>query len=264
MSLPPEPLDLRDAAIDNAGMRRMIVAPGELPELGSGHEHQAVDFKSHIPERAAFELAKDVAAFANAAGGCLIHRAHEDRRTKSLGRYESMTSEEAGRVVDAYDQSIKDRCFPAPSWFPAKLDHDGGILVAINVQPFPGQLVGVKVRGDKEDGFGDSAYVFPVRIGTQTRCLQPGELAMYMVPQVRMTVVALEGIPEKDRQRVTLIQHVGSSRQMPKDDAQIAAVEPEKNALRFSNGVTWPINRIRAVWHNGRQWCISVDEADMG
>jgi len=56
-----------------------------------------------------------------------------------------MTAEEAARVVSAYDLSVGDRCVPAPLWSPARVEHQGGIVVAINVQPFPGQVVGVKV-----------------------------------------------------------------------------------------------------------------------
>ena len=88
---------------------------------------------------------------------------------------------------------------------------------------------------------------------------------MYMVPEVRMTIVALESIPEKERKRVRLISVQGpGQREMPKDDACILAVEPEKNALRFFNGTSYPLNRVRAVWYNGEQWCISVDSMDLG
>ena len=41
------------------------------------------------------------------------------------------------------------------------------------------------------------------------------------------------------------------------------AVEPERNALRFDNNTSYPLNRVRAVWHNGTQWCISVDAMDL-
>ena len=62
-----------------------------------------------------------------------------------------------------------------------------------------------------------------------------------------------------------LIRVMGpGSREMPKNDARILSVEPEKNALRFDNNTSYPLNRIRAVWHNGRQWCISVDSMGLG
>ena len=242
----------------------MILDATELPVVGTDHEHLTVDFKSNLPNRASFELAKDVAAFANAAGGTLLHRAHEDGNRRVVGRYEPMTAQEAGLTINAYDQSIRDRCFPPPSWTSSRINRDGGVVVAINVQPFPGQVVGVKINGDSADGHGGAAYVFPVRVGTQTRFLQPGELAMYMVPEVRMTIVALESISEKERQRVCLIR-VGAlgTRDMPKNDARIVAVEPERNALRFDNNTSYPLNRVRAVWHNGTQWCISVEVTDL-
>jgi len=61
-------------------MRTMILDPSELPAGGSGYEHLAVDFKGNCPNEASFELAKNVAAFANAAGGTLLHRAYEDSK----------------------------------------------------------------------------------------------------------------------------------------------------------------------------------------
>lgn len=243
-------------------MRRVILSADDLPTVGVDSEHLAVDFKSDMPNVPVFELAKDVAAFANAAGGTILHRAHEDRQRRVLGRYEPMSSTEAGSVVAAYDHSIRDRCFPSPAWSPARITHDSGIIVAINVQPFPGQVVGVKVRSDVEDGYGDPAYVFPVRAGTQTRFLQPGELAMYMVPEVRMNVVALESIPEQDRERVRLIRRIRGERMMP-EDVRLVSVDPERNSVRLG-GASYPLNRVGAVWHNGTQWCVIVNYYDMG
>src|SRR5690349_17817168 len=92
-------------------MRRMILGASELPEVGSGHEHLAIDFKAHAPQQAEFELAKDAAAFANAAGGSIVHRAYEDKTRRVLGRYEPMPPEDAGRVIEVYDHAIRDRCF---------------------------------------------------------------------------------------------------------------------------------------------------------
>jgi len=48
-------------------MRAMILLPQDLPAEGAGYETFAVEFKGHIPEEPAFELGKDVAAFANSA-----------------------------------------------------------------------------------------------------------------------------------------------------------------------------------------------------
>jgi hypothetical protein len=214
---------------------------------------------------AAFELAKDVAAFANAAGGSLLHCAHEDKKRRALGRYSPVTQAETAGIVNAYDFAIRDRCFPGISWSDARIALDHGFVAAINVQPFPGQIVGVKVKGDKADGHGGDAYVFPVRVGTHTRCLTPGELAMYMVPEVRMTIVALEAIPDQERANVTLIQLLGgNANRHVKDGLAIVAIEPERNALRFDNNESYPLNCVRAVWHNGRHWCISVEGTDLG
>jgi hypothetical protein len=246
-------------------MRRDILVSRDLPEVGFGHETLAVDFKGDLYDSPEFEAAKDVAAFANAAGGTLIHRAFEDTKRSVLGQYAAISDKEAGDLVQAYDMAIKDPCSPAPVWSYARIEQSDGLVVAINVLPSPGQIIGVKVRADDARAYRGDAYVFPMRVGTQTRYIQPGELPMYMVPQVRMTVVALEAIPRAEWNRICLISLLGPGlRHMPKPDAVIAAIEPERNALRFTNGQSFPISQIRAVWHNGTQWCISVNDVDLG
>lgn len=86
---------------------------------------------------------------------------------------------------------------------------------------------------------------------------------MYMVPEVRMTIVALEAIPTAERARVTLIQVLANKQCIKNENARILAIEPEKNAVRFQSFGSYPLNRVHAVWHNGRAWCVSVDMHDI-
>jgi hypothetical protein len=253
-------------------MRRDILVAGDLPAVGSGHETLAVDLKGDLYDAPEFEPAKDVAAFANAAGGTLIHRAYEDTSRRVLGKYAPMSEKyapmsekEAGKLVQAYDLAIKERCSPSPVWSHARIEYEGGIVVAINVLPSPGQVIGVRVSADEGNAYRGNSYLFPLRVGTQTRYLLPGELPMFMAAEFRMIVVALEAIPQSEWGKICLIQlHSAHGRHLPKTDAGIKAIEPERNALRFNNGQSFPISQIRAVWHNGRQWCISVNEVDLG
>jgi hypothetical protein len=67
--------------------------------------------------------------------------------------------------------------------------------VAVNVWPSL-VLVGVKVAQRQDpDGYGGDSFVYPVRSGTDADYLEPSELAMYMTPKVRRTVVLLSRVP---------------------------------------------------------------------
>ena len=121
-------------------MARVILSHEDLPLIASSWETKNVDFKGSVPNvdgDAAFELAKDVAAFANAAGGSLLHCAHEDKKRRALGRYEPVTQAETAGIVRAYDFAIRDRCFPGISWSDARIALDRGFVVAIKRPTVP-------------------------------------------------------------------------------------------------------------------------------
>lgn len=119
-------------------------------------ESNTLDFKA-APTESSLEMGKDVAAFANAQGGTVLVGAHGGDR---LERYNPMTVELAQSVA-AYDRAVRDRCAPAPLFSMQLIARDEGVVVAVNIQPFPGQVVGVRVlRKDKMER--DSGYFFPV------------------------------------------------------------------------------------------------------
>jgi len=64
----------------------------------------------------------------------------------------------------------------------------------INVEPSL-TLVGTRIQSHKPDeGFGKHSFVFPVRTGNDSTFLTPGQLPMYMIPQIRRVVVLLSAI----------------------------------------------------------------------
>jgi hypothetical protein len=169
--------------------------PQQLPNIGQAIERPVMDWKAR-PAAFAFEKAKDVAAFANHLGGTLLIGASE--ANGRLHGYAGMPAADATTCRDGYSKAVADRCQPRPAVdFEEYEDPNDPTkrVVAINVQPSL-NLVGVKVNGDKSaEGYGGAAYVFPVRSGTDARYLEPGQLAMFMTPQIRRVAVMLARIP---------------------------------------------------------------------
>ena len=165
------------------GLRRgftPITQEAHLPTAGSSVENATTDFKvRHVPN--AFELAKDVASFSNASGGTILIGA---RATGDLlAGYEPLTSSDANAAKRSYEQSVRDRCSPAPIFDVSFISSGEGTIVAVNVWPMPGQPVGVELlrvdlRAYEREAHG--TYFFPVRIGSHTRAILPEQLPMFI------------------------------------------------------------------------------------
>lgn len=166
-----------------------------LPPIGS-FETTTLDFKTYSPDlvKKRFELAKDAAAFANVAGGTLLIGA--DAVNGELKGYRGVRSEpDVQELVRAYEESVRDRCVPAPTISSDVLSAPaGGLVVAIHVAPSIGP-VAVKIKGSKDDGFAGDAWAFFTRIASQNKPVRPEELAMIMTPDVRRIAILLRSIP---------------------------------------------------------------------
>ena len=62
----------------------------DLPPISSSRESDVIDFKGRYSGRDRTEMAKDVAAFANAFGGVILVGAYEDTKTGTLTFYKPM------------------------------------------------------------------------------------------------------------------------------------------------------------------------------
>jgi Putative DNA-binding domain len=180
-----------------------------LPAVGDGYERAMLDFKAKGETKSAFHLAKDVAAFANHLGGTLLIGAREEGGR--VARYLPLTAQEAKGVQDAVSAAVGNRLSPKPIVDFAQLPVDAGVVLAVNVSPYIGQAIGVRVIADKaKEGFGDDAYVFPVRTLTDTIYLLPGQLSMFMLPAIRRTVILLHSIPRGAAVHVVAIATTGN------------------------------------------------------
>lgn len=170
-----------------------LVPPGPLPEPESAIELAAQDFKAQ-DTASKYERAKDMAAFANHVGGSIIIGAKEvDGRLRAYVGLAPKTAAESRRRFD----EAATECTPKPTIDTVEFPCPGDAalrVVVVNVAPSL-TLLGVRVRGDRAEGYGGHAYVFPVRCGTSTHYLDPGQLAMYMTPAIRRTALLLHRIP---------------------------------------------------------------------
>jgi hypothetical protein len=175
---------------------RPQVQPIPLPQIGDAIERVVMDWKVKSANLS-FEKAKDIAAFANHLGGCILIGVAEDKG--QLVKYVGMPPNEAGKVRDDYSKAVVQRCQPPPNvdFEEYKDPHDSTKrIVAINIWPSL-NLIGVKIDTDKsKEGFGGPAFVYPVRSGTDAMYLQPVQLPMYITAQVRRIAVMLARIPD--------------------------------------------------------------------
>jgi schlafen family protein len=219
-----------------------------------GREQFDFDCKSDINDKDTFELAKDVAAFANLAGGVILVGAYEDRARGTIGRYSPFDEQRANQIAGAYSQSVAQRCSPAPVIDPTVLPRDAGHVVAVNVWPFPAQVVGVKLN----DG-GRSAWVFPLRVGKDSIEIKPEQLPMLMVPEVRRVALLLRQIEinEKDRASVLVFHKPPTAGALSKMELRLDKIDLLENVAAFHGigplpnvPVHVPLDAVRSVWRS--------------
>lgn len=239
------------------GLFQPITASSQLPQAGTNAETLALDIKREVDTKEHLELAKDVTAFANATGGVILVGAIEDRKHGSVGRYLPVERSKAKEIRDSYNLATRDRCSPKPLIDPAIIECQAGFVVAVNVWPFPGQAVGVRISKEP------LAFAFPFRTGVETIWLTAEQLPMLMVPELRRISILLDAIPKG--------AEVGILRSDGKISAKCSHVELRalENVVvlevhrqiqrdvpaRESPIVHLPIDVIRSVWkaHSG-QW----------
>jgi hypothetical protein len=232
-----------------------LTKPQLLPAVGQAIERPVMDWKVKTAAFQ-FEKAKDVAAFANHLGGTLLIGAHE--LNGQLQAYVGMTSADAGKLRDDYSKAVADRCQPRPAIDFEEYDDPSDRskrIVAINVQPSL-NLVGVKVNGDKtNEGYGGAAYVFPVRSGTDARNLEPGQLAMFMTPQIRRVVVMLARIPINAEVKFRAPNN--------KNVMTFVSVNEEENVVLLKSGhidFVYPLDLVRSVYREANKyWTILAE-----
>ena len=234
----------------------------QLPPPGAV-ESYVLDFKGalnlgHGGKVDHVELAKDVAAFANADGGALLIGAFEDATRGVLGRYKPLNDAETKLFRESYSRAVRDYCSPPPIVDSVPIPQATGSIVAVNVWPFPGQAVGVRSREHVD------AYFFPIRTGIDTNFLTAEQLPMVMSADIRRKVILIRGMKTADPIAVRIKTRNGNEDQVryfdSVDELSNAVVftsrPPSENHTRYS----YPLEQIQAVWRDdSKGWQMLID-----
>ncbi len=202
-----------------------IVRPDQLPPVNTP-EQTWLDFKAQVDPANRAELAKDVAALANATGGTLVVGAAETR--SQLSAYRPLPQQEATTIARAYEEAAQRLVRPLPIVNVAPIPKDGGYVVVVNVQPFPGQAVGVHIKQPETNR--DNLYHYPVRVGTQTAFITPEQIPMYTDAKIRRIAIVLEQAKGK---QVDIQCRLSSDNRIQDANGTISAVDVSTNTLEI-------------------------------
>ena len=249
--------------------------------LAASTEGRSVDFKATADPAAWWELAKDIAAFANHVGGTiLVGAAEQPDGTATLF---GIAPEAAKPLAREYENASRDKCKPRPlsTVDPITLS-SGKVVLAVNVDPYPLALVGAMFYALNRNGEPETcdAWRFPVRVDKHNVPLQPDQIAMFMEPRTRRMVTLLEGVmssPEPPPQSIPPQRHVYLHYVLPTGGLTppvpitLLSVDVLQNAFAFSaarmgsgRGRTEhtyraPLDDVEAVWLGREgQWQIRV------
>lgn len=237
-----------------------------LPGIGK-HEDLELDFKFRLNTKDGktdyLELAKDMAAMANAYGGTIVIGACEDPKGV-LSIYKPMTEEEAVFTCNEYKTAQRDRLRPAVVVVPDTVPHEGGFLVTVKVEPSMGQAIGVrfipKVDVAPETKEPAEIYGFPLRIGDNTTWLQSEQLPMLMLPELRRTILLLNKVGINGKVWVNRVSP--NYVDIAAAPHTILSIEPDSNALVFwGDDDAIPLDQIISVYQKGQRWILSYKSA---
>jgi hypothetical protein len=157
-----------------------------------------------------------------------------------------------------------------------ELSTTSNVVVAVNVWPSPLAPVGVNINQQvKGAEFVKEAWIFPFRVGSQTRFLQPDQFGSLENVSARRAAALLLGIPEDQKKQIRM----RSTRPVGKGSysafeafefyAELQVVDPDKNVARFLIGqrqgdgllpLHVPLDWIESVWWEEltNYWIVSI------
>jgi hypothetical protein len=161
-------------------------------------ETYELDFKGFADAKEWWELAKDIAAFANYLGGVILVGAAEN--ATGAADLCGIPAAAAQELKEAYEKASRDKCLPRPLVTVCSLEPPeipGRCVLAVNVEPVPDQLVGAMFYGINKLGqpVSSDAWRFPVRIGKDNVSVAPDRIPMFIDAHVRRTAIRLSSIP---------------------------------------------------------------------
>ena len=246
-----------------------LPAPG--PFSKDAREQETLDFKTYADPGRGWEHAKDLAALANRLGGVLLIGADENGGQLSYPGLQGQTGQDVKRI---YEQAAEQLCAPSPIVNAIPIRAHGIELVAVNVDPFIDHLVAARARTKDRQGrdiVHQTAWIFPMRVASQTQLISPEKLPMYMNLQVRRAFVLLSRIRVASLGSVTVHSHsvevrhtpLAGTRWLAPNTYSLADISVEKNAITLerSSGQQCriPLLDVQDVWESSEgAWDVRV------
>lgn len=231
---------------------RPLFETSQLPPIGPLGEDLRFDMKLKVAGQigAEADLATDVAAFANTAGGVLLVGANEHPPNSGvLGAYVPMNHAAAQEIGERLKRALA-LCSPKPiaEAKPIGLTDGSGYVVAINCDPYGAPPIGVAQHGQ---GGGEKWWAFPARRGRDTHNLRPEELATIMDPHLRRMALLLDRLPRPDLNRPRIARFHSASGAIA--SYFVLSVDAERSSLRLKSTqdpqeVIIPLDTVRMVW----------------
>jgi len=236
-------------------INRRITTRADVEATANEPEGETIDYKSVADASEWWELAKDIAAFANHLGGVILVGASE--QPNGLPNHHGLPPAKVAELVHAYDMAGRDKCRPSPlvTCDPIKWDN-GREILAVNVAAYAGGLVGARFYELNSMGAPQpaDAWQFHMRVGKHNSPLPLEQAIMHMSSQARRTAIFLSAIGEG--QKIKLALRRGKGVQIPWD-AVLARYSIAENFAEIkltgemysTHGI--PFEDIEAVWLGG-------------
>ncbi len=259
-------------------INRQITTRAELEALATEPEGETVDYKGEVDGAEWWELAKDVAAFANHLGGVIVVGARE--RPDGRPFLQGLDATEARALAEAYENVAKDRCRPSPLVVCVRIPWDKGLeILAVNVAANATGIVGAQfytlgknplamLAGAKRPtqlGAGN-AWQFPVRTGKHNPPLPLDQAIMHMSTHARRISILLAGIA--DWKKVKIIwQHPADEKRDHRvpAESELRDLSIERNVARFQltdgsrTTATIALDDIDTAWsEEDGSWAVRV------
>jgi hypothetical protein len=252
-------------------VNRRITTRGHVDAARTEREGPTLDFKGDVNPAEWWELAKDIAAFANHIGGVILVGAFE--REDRLAEFRGIDPTRAEQLAERYDKVARDNCRPSViarahviPWDDAKA------IVAVNVEAYPAALVGSQfyavkdaAKDEPEKRKPGNAWQFPVRHDDDTSLISPEVMPMYMNANVRRTIIMLSQIPAKDytRLNVDAVYDLEGRAFVAPISAALRNFSIDTNAADLivdGHALSIPLDEIQTVWRDDirSEWFIGV------
>ena len=250
-----------------------FVPSSPLPSVGIAYERATLDLKRTYLDKGTrpprFEMAKDVAAFANAIGGTILVGIQEGHPSGTVARYAPLSDDEATAHTKAIQEAVDHRCRPRPLVQIERIPCNSLVVLAVNVWPYPPGCVAVLAEADPSADHGGKSWVFPLRLNESTTYLEPEQLSMLMDPKVRRIAILLSHIPKN---ALCTVQRLSGDGRGP-SRVTFDSFNLQDNSVTFTGipgagtGFTASLDQVITIWRDAsvNEWrAVIVPEVRMG